>query len=325
MLELTSRLSNNIELIAPEKPLGGVKGHMWEQFYLPRKIGKNLLWSPSITGPICVKNQVVTIFDMVPFDHPEWLNPKFAAWYQFLVPKLASRAKSIIVISEFTKRRLLIHCPGLEDKIVVTPLAADPQFVPIAHDGISKMRSLLGISFPKYIVALGSLEPRKNLNRLLEVWKLIHDEIPDDVYLVIAGSIGSKNVFGDVDFSELPPRVRLVGHVSDSILPALYSGALATVYLSMYEGFGLPPLEAMACGTPVLSSNVASIPEVVGESAILVNPFDVSGIACALKGLIEDEGVRKQLSQLGLIQASKFNWNRTAEQTLDVLINAMDD
>lgn len=323
VLELTSRLSSDIELVAPQKSLGGVRGHLWEQFCLPHKVGKNLLWSPSITGPLSVKNQVVTIFDMVPFDHPEWLNPKFAAWYRFLVPKLARKVKSIIVISEFTKQRLLAYCPSVEDRVIVTPLAADPQFCPIDQGGISEMRSLLGISFPRYIVALGSLEPRKNLHRLIKAWELIHHDIPTDVYLVIAGSVGNKKVFGGLDFSDLPPRVKLVGHVKDSLLPALYSGALATVYLSMYEGFGLPPLEAMACGTPVLSSNVASIPEVVGDAGILINPLDVGGIALALKKLIEDEDVRAKLSQLGLVQASKFNWNRTAKQTLDVLHQVM--
>ncbi len=208
--------------------------------------------SPSNSGPLVVEKQVVTLLDVVPLDHPEWLNPKFAAWYQFLTPRLVKRVRSILTISEFSKKRIVAHCPLSESKVQVVHIGVDERFRPIDAHFVEQMRKKLAIPSVHYLVALGSLEPRKNLVRLLRAWASIVGRIPNDVWLVIAGAQGRRLVFGDVSFESLPPRVHLTGHVPDELLPALYSGAIAAPYLSIYEGFGLPPLEAMACGTPTL-------------------------------------------------------------------------
>lgn len=320
--ELTSRFGDRIELISPDQPLHGSRGHLWEQFVLPFKVGKRLLWSPSITGPLTIERQVVTIFDVVPLDHPEWLNPRFAAWYRFLTPRLAKKVRSILVISEFTKKQLIYHCPEAASKIKVVHLAADERFSQSGLVAISETRLRLAIPTPHYLVALGSLEPRKNLNRLLQAWAQIESKIPSDIWLVLAGSQGKKMVFGDVAMKELPPRVHLTGHVADALLPALYSGAIASIYPSLYEGFGLPPLEAMACGTPVLTSNVTSLPEVVGNAAITVDPLDAEAIADGLIRLVDDSALRLRLRSLGLKQASQFSWEKTASETWRVLQDA---
>src|SRR6202034_3968413 len=200
--------------------------------------------------------------------------------------------------------------------------AADARFAPLDSASILAAHKALSIPSPHYLLALGSLEPRKNLSRLLAACAQIEAKLWKDVWLVIAGGKGNKLVLGDISFEKLPPRVHLTGRVADDLLPALYSGALGSVYISLYEGFGLPPLEAMACGTPVLTSNVASLPEVVGDAAITVDPLNVDAIADALSRLVEDSALRAALRSAGLAQAARFNWDETARATWKVLHEA---
>ncbi|HPU78519.1 MAG TPA: glycosyltransferase family 1 protein, partial [Thermosynergistes sp.] len=167
-----------------------------------------------------------------------------------------------------------------------------------------------------------TIEPRKNLQRLLEAWCVICQKLPQDVWLVVAGAKGRESIFRDASFNDLPPKVYMAGHVPDEHLPALYSGALFFAYVSLYEGFGFPPLEAMACGTPVLTSNVTSIPEVVGDAALMVDPYDVEAIADGIKRLVEDSSLRAELSRRGIARAKMFTWDKTAELTWKVLEEA---
>ncbi len=139
---------------------------------------------------------------------------------------------------------------------------------------------------------------------------------------MVAGAKGKDIIFKNTSLDKLPPKVCMPGYVPDEYLPTLYSGAIALVYVSLYEGFGLPPLEAMACGTPVLTSNVTSLPEVVGDAALMVDPYDVDAIAEGIKRLIEDDNLRRELSQKGLARAKLFSWDRTAEVTWSVLKEA---
>lgn len=322
--EISGRLGDRLVCIASETPLHGLRGHLWEQAILPRKLGRHLLWSPSNTGPLAVEKQVVTIMDMSPLDHPEWLSRKFSSWYQFLLPRLISRVRQVITISEFSRQRILHYCPKAADKVHVTPLAADSRFTQVTRDRINEAVFQMGIPSPHYMIALGSLEPRKNLKTLLQAWQKIHSDLPSDVWLVLAGAKGKSLVFGDQSFDDLPPRVHLTGHVPDDLLPALYSGAVASAYLSHYEGFGLPPLEAMSCGTPVLTSNTSSLPEVVGDAALLVDPLDVEAVSFSLVRLVEDSALRESLRHKGLAQVKRFNWDKTAQQTWDVLKMAED-
>jgi glycosyltransferase involved in cell wall biosynthesis len=187
MMELNARFGANMQLIKPGRPLAGMKGHLWEQTILPLLVGKRLLWSPGISGPLAIERQVVTIHDVVPLDHPEWLTPRFAAWYRFMTPRLVRRVRRILVDSEFTRQRLVHHCPLAESKAQVVHLAADQRFAPTDTAAIAHVRDTLSIPSPHYLVALGSLEPRKNLHRLLQAWAGIEAKIPEDVWLVVAG------------------------------------------------------------------------------------------------------------------------------------------
>lgn len=321
-LELLAQFDDRVEKIAPGVHLEGIKGHIWEQFFLPKQLKGRLLWSPSNTGPLSVGKQVVSIMDVAPMDHPEWMNRRFSAWYGFLTPHLVRRVRSVLTISEFSKQRILHYCPDAEEKVTVTYLAADARFVPTDQEEVVRVQERLALPSPHYLVALGSLEPRKNLARLLRAWKNVEHKIPDGVWLVLAGAQGKKLVFGEQSFENLPPRVHLTGHVPDPMLPALYSGAIGAVYLSLYEGFGLPPLEAMACGAPVLTSNVTSLPEVVGNAGIAIDPYDVDAIGDGILRLVEDAGLRADLRANGLARAKLFSWDKTAKQTWEVLQEA---
>lgn len=320
--EILKHFPEAVEVIRPDRPLHGVSGHLWEQLVLPGKLKGRLLWSPSNSGPLAVRKQVVTVLDMVPLDHPESMSWKYARWYQFLLPRLIEQVRMVLTISEFSRSRILHHCPGAADKLHVVPLAADDRFMRADEVAIAEMRRALAIPTPHFLVALGSLEPRKNLARLVRAWARVSDRLPDDVWLVLAGAKGKSLVFRDAGLDHLPPRVHLTGYVPDAMLPALYSGALASVYISLYEGFGMPPLEALACGTPTLTSNTTSLPEVVADAALTVDPRDDEAIEAAIQSLVEDSSLRDRLSRLGPQRASTFSWKRNAEDTWRLLTEA---
>jgi len=324
LMELLERMPA-LRSVAPACQLTGLAGHAWEQIVLPTRVRGTMLWSPSNTGPLAVRRQVVTIHDVVPLDHPEWLNPRFAAWYRFLIPRLAQRAGRVIVVSEFTKKRLLVHCGVRPEKITVIHLGADKRFRPRPANEVARARATLAIPDGPYVLAVGSLEPRKNLGRLLAAWAEVLPELPPDVTLVVAGGKGKRMVFADVpELRRLPERVCLTGYVPDELLPSLYAGAGVFIYPSVYEGFGLPPLEAMACGTPVIVGNRASLPEVVGDAGISVNPYDIDAIATAIAQVLVDPAIGAKLAPAALQRASRFSWDRAATQTWNVLCAAAD-
>ncbi len=323
ILELIDRLPNKLKLVEPKWGHMGVTGHAWEQLVLPRLVSDNVLFSPSNTGPLAATRQVVTIHDVVPLDHHDWLNPRFAAWYQFLTPFLAKRVAHVITISEFNKERILSHIPMNENRITVIPNGVDTRFRPLTQTAAWKKLDPLQLPSRQYILCVGSLEPRKNLARLLQAWARISKNIPKDIWLVLAGKHGATRVFSkSAVLDKLPSRVHSTGHVSERILPALYAGALAFAYPSLYEGFGLPPLEAMATGIPVLTGNRTSLPEVVGDAGLMVDPYDVDAIAEGLERLIEDSTLRASLRVKGLERAKEFNWDVTAKKTWDLLREA---
>ncbi len=321
-LELVSRIGSHLNIVRPKHALRGGLGHLWEQLYLPLATGRKLLWSPNNTGPITVSRQVCTIHDLIPLDHPEWFAPKFVALYRWLMPRLAANLQHMVAISEFTKTRLIENFQVDPAKISVVPNGVDRSFQPAGPERIAEMRKTLKLSEKPYVLCVSSVEPRKNLKALLKAWTCLPANMQKEFQLVLAGAKGSSAVFGDAGLGEPPPGAVFTGYVAQEYLPALYSGASIFAYPSLYEGFGLPPLEAMACGVPVLTSNTSSIPEVVGDAGVLIDPESTDAIADGLSRLMADESLRSQLATRGWQRAQLLSWDRTAEQTWQILERA---
>lgn len=294
-----------------------IQGHLWEQFVLSRLLPKEAwLWSPGGSGPLGVTKQIVTIHDLAHLEHPEWYDWRFARFYRWLLPRLLKQASFIITVSEFSKSRIVDWFNLSPDRVVVTPLGVDEAFSPLPREDIKEVLLRYGIETP-YFITVSSISERKNLRRVLRAWKMAG---LNGVQLVV---VGAK----DLPFSrksDIPwdSSVKYIGYVPDKDLPALYSGALGALYLSLYEGFGLPALEAMASGTPLLASNVTAIPEVVGDAALLVDPYDEEAIAWGIQKLAEDNDIRKEMRRKGLERAKQFSWDKTAELTWQVLQEA---
>jgi glycosyltransferase involved in cell wall biosynthesis len=313
--EITARLAAQIDVLAPRGWNSGFRGHVWEQTVLPRLARGALLWSPCNTGPLSVERQVVTIHDCAFVDHPEAFSRPFAAWYTWLIPRLARRAQRVITVSRFSALRLAELC-GLDEKqIEVIYNGVDARFHPASPENISALR--LRMKLPaRYLLSVGSIEPRKNLRRLLEAWELLKPA-GEEIGLVLAG--GAMPVFRDAGIDRLPPGVHLAGYVDDADLPTLYSGAEAFVYPSLYEGFGLTVLEAMACGAPVICSQTTSLPEVAGSAAVLVDPLAADQIASVMASVLSDDALRNQLRERGLQRAAQFSWEKSAAATANIL------
>lgn len=320
MTEMLARMSDQVDTICPKRKLGMLRGYFWEQFQLPRQLHGRLLWSPSQAGPLSVANQVVTIHDMLHFDCPEGFTFWTVMHSRLTIPRLARRVRKVICDSEFTRRRLIEIARIPPEKAVVVHLGVDNRFQPQPPEEIARMRRALGLPSEAYILSLSALEPRKNLPRLLRAWGEAQKELPENLWLVLAGEAGEKQIFRRVDFPEIPPRVHFTGRVPEAELPALYAGALSFVYVSLYEGFGLPPLEAMACGTPVLVSNTTALPEVVGSDGIMIDPQNQEQIAASLVRFCGDTAGRKELSERGQKRAETVTWSLAVEKTLAVLL-----
>ena len=318
--EILDRLpaAAQIDRVAPRNPLSGIRAHAWDQFVLPTRLGGRLLWSPANTGPLAVSHQVVTIHDIVPLEHPEWLSRKFAQWYRILMPRLVRRARAIITVSNYSKQRLVAITGIPESKVTVISGGVSQRFFQATPAQSADAVRQLGLPSSRYVLSVGSLEPRKNLPRLISAWKQALPQLDADIWLVIVGGI-RKDIFKNTLAGELPERICLAGRVEDSILPALYAGALVFAYPSVYEGFGLPPLEAMAAGAPVLTGNLTSLPEVVGDAGVMVDPHKPEAIAEGLLQLIKNESERNVLAARAKKRAATFTWENTASETLSLL------
>lgn len=314
--ETTRCLGPRAQVISPSLNFGRLGNNLWEQTILPQRIRSNdVLWSPANTGPLSVANQVVTLHDTAALERPEWYQASFAAWYRFLLPRLAWRVRRILTVSNYAKGRLL-ECLSLpEEKITVIYPGVSCQFRsadPHACEGVR-----IKFQLPdQYFLFVGALEPRKNLPRLLKAFEQIHSTYPN-IGLVLAGATG--RAFRDPRLATQQPGVLLLCEVNDSDLPPLYTSALALVIPSLMEGFGLPALESMACGTPVIASKGGALEEIVGTTGLLCDPLKIDEISEAMWRVLHDESLRHRLSTLSLERAAQFSWQKTADQVFQTL------
>jgi glycosyltransferase involved in cell wall biosynthesis len=314
VLSLLPHMPSELDSVRPSKPLQGMKGHIWEQVYLPTQLRHRLLWSPGNTGPLAVGRQVLTVHDLASLDHPEWFERKFALWYGFLLPRLIRKVQGIITVSHFSKERIVQLTGAEPERIHVIPNGVEQRFRPADKEAVKQVTTRLDLKNP-YILYVGSVEPRKNLTILLEAWRMGGF---DGATLAIVGATG--HLFARLQFDSVPKGVRLLGRVEDDMLPILYSGAAGFVYPSVYEGFGLPPLEALACGCPVAVSDIPAHRELCEGTAIFFDPFNTEELASKLEWMLCLDGApRASLIGAGLRRAARYNWQSAASETWRVL------
>ena len=274
--------------------------------------------------PLRTARTVLTIHDLTILLFPEFHPPKRLALMGPALVPAARRADRIVASSACTRDDVLKLLPVEPARVVVVPGGIDPIFEPKPAAEVDARLAPLGLRAGEYVLFLGTIEPRKNLGRLLHAVERAGSEIGP---LVLAGERGWNNAGIRHAVARLARdgRVRDLGYVPDDLRVALYAGARVFVYPSLYEGFGMPPLEAMACGTPVLTSNVSSLPEVMGDAALFVDPEDVSALASGLTRLWRDEALRADLRARGLVRAREFSWDRTARLMLDVYRDVLEE
>ncbi len=267
--------------------------------------------------PPGVKGKVITmVYDMVYKAYPETMNRKTRFMLNMSMERSTRRADAIITISEFSKAEIIKYLGVPPERIYVMPCGVDfKKFRPDYDlDDIAKTKSKYGIT-KDYFLYLGTLEPRKNIERLIEAYGLLKKRIGCIPKLVISGKKGwlYDTIFERVNVLDLGNDVIFTGYVDENDVPVLMKGAFAFVFPSLYEGFGLPPLEAMACGTPVIASNAASLPEVVGDAGLLIDPYSVESISKALECLLMDPSLQSELADKGLKRAVMFTWEKSVD------------
>ena len=263
---------------------------------------------------------VLTVHDVVYLRHPEWHLPMNRWFLRLAMPHFVREAQAIIAVSEFTKQDVVKLLGADPAKVRVVHEGVDPRFHPIRHpETLSELRARYRLQAP-FILYVGAIEPRKNLPLLLRAYAALCREPGFKHQLVIAGGKGwlFDEVFDTASALGLGERVTFTGHVPDRDLPALYAAADIFAFPAFFEGFGLPPLEAMACGTPVVSSDAASLPEVVGKAGLLVSPHDEGAWVDALRRLAGDADLHRRLTAEGIAQAHRFTWQQTAQRTVEV-------
>jgi alpha-1,3-rhamnosyl/mannosyltransferase len=293
---------------------------LWQQTRALRRLKADWYLANFFLPPLLPCRGAVAVHDLSFRAHPEYF-PRPVAWYmRWLTGRAVQQAERVLTISEFSRQEICRFYRVNPAKVVVTPLAVSSEFQPAspataANDQAALARYNL---HPPYLLALGNIHPRKNLARLLEAYRCLKQQRSDVPAMVWAG-------LPRWDSSELLTKARaagviLPGFIAQEDLPALYRQALMLVYPSLYEGFGLPPLEAMACGAPVVASNTTSLPEVVADAALTVDPARIEEITAAMAQLLADASLRRHLRQAGLERAAEFTWARTAQNTLTSLI-----
>lgn len=265
--------------------------------------------------PLRTVPTVLTVHDLI-FRHLPAHHKPLNRWYLNLaMPLYCRRAMHVVTISKCTARDLVSAYGVPKEKITVVPEAADPRFHPQPLDTVTAVRARYGLPV-RYLLFVGTIEPRKNLTRLLAAFEIVHtDGLTDG--LVIAGRRGwlCDDFFAALERSSARDAVILPGYVPDEDLPSIYAGAQALVFPSLYEGFGLPVLEAMACGTPVLASRASSMPEVGGRAASYFDPTSVEEMADNVRHLLRDNALKEEMQIEGLAQAAHFSWKKAAAET----------
>ena len=323
--DLTALAGERVQLVdAPLSPFS-----IRQQWAIPRilrRLRADLYHSPYYLMPYRPGlPTVVTMYDLIPLLFPQHVSPPARLLFRWMTALALRTASHVIVISQATRRDLLTlyHLPP--QNVTAILLAADPAFHPQPPAEIERVRRKYALP-ENYLLYLGINKPHKNLVRLIEAFSRFTFDVSRLTFhvsrftLVIAGPWDPRypEPRQRAEALGLENAVRFLGPMPEADLPALYAGATLFVFPSLYEGFGLPPLEAMACGTPVVCSNTSSLPEIVDEAALTFDPFDVTEMAAKIEQALGNDALREEMKKRGLQQAAKFSWERTARETLRV-------
>ncbi|MDN6856559.1 glycosyltransferase family 1 protein [Pseudomonas sp. CAN2814] len=298
------------EILRPEiarqlkvEQIGRHHGHLWEQVDLPlwlARRGRPLLVSLCSTAPLAYSRQLATHHDITYVRHPESFAWKFRALYRAMIPLMLRRSLALISVSEFSRQEIASHYGLAPQRIHVINNAVSAEFCPGVETGDAGR---------PYVLAVSSPAPHKNFARLIEAFGLLEDL---DVELRIVGAANRSFVDAQLQKSGQGGRVRWLGRLDDDQLIEQYRNAAAFAFPSLYEGFGIPPLEAQACGCPVVAASSASIPEVLGNSVLYFDPYDPQGMASALRRVLVDQDLRRDLRQIGLDNVLRYSWDISA-------------
>ncbi len=292
---------------------GSLNTHLWEQVSLPRYLkqqGSPLLISLSGCGPLNYSNQIITIHDVSHERHPEWFSKNYWRFYGYMFPRIARKSHAVITVSEFSKKEIEDVFSLPSDKIHVVNCS-----IPSYHTDDSDNIESNNNSDERYILSVSSMDPRKNFVRLVEAFNNVQDK---SVKLYIIGM--QFKAFNAPDMEKLiSENVVLTGYLDDESLQQMYKNALFSVYPSLYEGFGIPPLESMSYGCPVIASDIPGLRETSGDAALYANSLDVADITLKMDLLIRDAELRDELGKKGREQVKKYSWNKSAQQLIELV------
>ncbi|AXE91933.1 glycosyltransferase family 4 protein [Paraburkholderia sp. DD10] len=302
-------------LLKRQRRLPWLRGTLWEQITLPLAARGVTLLNFCNTNPVLKRRQIVMVHDMAVYDVPHGFSRKFLLWYRFCFAMLPRMDPTILTVSMFSKARICEHLKIAESRVSVVTPGADHLDRVVSDASITER---LGLEKDAYCVIVGSLDARKNLQRVLDaVGRLKHRR---DIRFVVVGGRNPR-IFGNgsVSSSTNAEQVTWAGFVSDGELKALYGNAGCLIFPSLYEGFGLPPLEAMYCGCPVIASTRTSIPEACGDAAMYCDATSVDDIAEKISLMMTDDALRQRYRAKGLLHAREYRWDRSAQKLLDIL------
>jgi glycosyltransferase involved in cell wall biosynthesis len=276
-----------------------------------------------VLPPLRHAKGILTVHDLAFLMRPDCADERLRKYLEEVVPRSVQRADFIIADSENTRNDLLVLLGARPESITVVPGGVEERFAPVTDaQQLQQARRQIGVGDAPFVLAIGVIEPRKNLNRLMDAFLAMKNRggVPSDLKLVLAGGNGwlFDGIFEHHAASPVRDDILLPGFVPDELLPAVYSAADVLAFPSLYEGFGLPILEAMACGTPVVASRASCLPEVAEGAALLIDPTDVDELATALELLLSDPTQRARLVEQGLQRAGEYTWQRAAERLLAV-------
>ncbi|MBA65644.1 MAG: glycosyl transferase family 1 [Candidatus Marinimicrobia bacterium] len=315
------KLNKNISVISPKniiqhdiakklnvKCIGKLKGHLWEQITLPIYLNKKnnpILLNFCNTAPLFYKNKIITLHDIAFKIYPENFSFLFQKYYNFIIPKLLLSSKQIFTVSEFSKNEILRHYNFVKDVKVIYN-ACNENFKP-------KKKT----NQKKYILAVSSITKQKNFRSLIDAFKLIENK---NINLYIVGKI-NKNLIDEQLPTDMEKNIQFFEDINDFELINLYSNAEALIHPSYYEGFGIPPIEAMACGCPTIVSNKSSLPEICGDASLYIDPIDINDIQKKINFIINDKNAANDLIIKGFKQVNKYSWEYSATKMLKIISN----